>query len=142
MHLSEIRAYLPISEAIATAGQPTTEQLRLIQQAGYATVINLALPTSTNALTNEKEQVEQLGMTYVHIPVEWEMPQLSDLEQFFEAVTAHKKAPVFIHCAANMRVSAFMYLYHRLQCQMPHEKAVIYLNQIWSPNPIWQAFID
>ncbi|HIK18180.1 MAG TPA: protein tyrosine phosphatase family protein [Leptolyngbyaceae cyanobacterium M33_DOE_097] len=142
MQLSEINAYLPISEAIATAGQPTTEQLPLIQQAGFATVINLALTTSTDAIPDEKERVEQLGMTYIHIPVEWEAPQVSDLEQFFEAVTASKTAPVFIHCAANMRVSAFMYLYHRLRCQMPHEEAVVYLNQIWSPNSTWQAFID
>jgi protein tyrosine phosphatase (PTP) superfamily phosphohydrolase (DUF442 family) len=127
---------------LATAGQPTVEQFSEIKAAGFETVINLALVTSTNALPNERTIANDLGMEYYHIPVEWERPKLENLTDFFEIVERCRGQSIFVHCAANMRVSAFIYLYHRLQRQMSHAEAIHYLHQIWSPNEIWQAFID
>ena len=104
-------------------------------------MVNLALPTSTNALPDEKQVVENLGMQYVHIPVVWENPTLEDLEQFFSVMKANADQKIFVHCAANMRVSAFMYLYRRIHDRMSDEEAKKYLSQIWQPNEIWQKFI-
>ena len=67
--IAAIPNFLQLSETVATAGQPTEAQITAIQAAGYRVVINLALPTSTNALPNEQALVEALGMTYIHIPV-------------------------------------------------------------------------
>lgn len=156
MPLTDIYNFLPISalgdsstaiapgsfHQLATAGQPTLEQFAEIKAAGFETVINLALTTSTKALPNEKAIVEGLGMSYHHIPVEWEAPQLSDLTDFFATMQRCTEQSVFVHCAANMRVSAFIYLYHRLRCQMSHADAIHDLNQIWQPNETWQALID
>jgi hypothetical protein len=50
--------------------------------------------------------------------------------------------PVFVHCAANMRVSAFMYLYRRIHEPMNEEQAKRDLYQIWIPNETWQNFIQ
>jgi hypothetical protein len=44
--LSEIDKFHPLGDKLATAGQPTEAQLRQIREAGFDTVINLALPTS------------------------------------------------------------------------------------------------
>jgi protein tyrosine phosphatase (PTP) superfamily phosphohydrolase (DUF442 family) len=79
--IAEIYNFLQISDGIATSGQPTAEQFASIKQAGYELVINLALPTSSNALPNEKEIVESQGMQYVHIPVIWENPTLEDVNK-------------------------------------------------------------
>ncbi|MGN5484577.1 hypothetical protein ACLJB4_09830, partial [Campylobacter coli] len=49
---------------------------------------------------------------------------------------------VFVHCAANMRVSAFMYLYRRLYKGISNEEAKKELHQIWIPNELWQNFIQ
>lgn len=67
--LTEICNFLQLSNSIATAGQPTIEQFAAIKQAGYSVVINLALPTSTNAIPNEQQIVESQGMEYMAIPV-------------------------------------------------------------------------
>lgn len=139
--MEDIYNYLKISDSIATSGQPTKEQLPAIKDSGYQTVVNLALPTSTNALPDEKQVVENLGMQYVHIPVVWENPTLEDLEQFFSVMKANADQKIFVHCAANMRVSAFMYLYRRIHDRMSDEEAKKYLSQIWQPNEIWQKFI-
>jgi protein tyrosine phosphatase (PTP) superfamily phosphohydrolase (DUF442 family) len=50
--------------------------------------------------------------------------------------------PVFVHCAANMRVSAFMYLYRLIYEGMSDEQAKSDLQKIWTPNDTWQAFIQ
>lgn len=139
--MKDIYNYLKISD-IATSGQPTKEQFSAIKDSGYQIVVNLALPTSTNALPDEKQVVEDLGMQYVHIPVVWENPKIEDVEQFFSVMTANADKPLFVHCAANMRVSAFMYLYRRLHEGMSDEDAKKDLYQIWVPNEVWQKFIE
>lgn len=140
--LTAIPNFLPISDAIATAGQPTAEQFSSIKAAGYQVVVNLALPSSPNALAQEQAIVEAQGMDYAHIPVLWDAPQREDFERFCAVMEANADKAVFVHCAANMRVSAFMYLYRRLRQGVDAETTAQSLQQIWQPNAVWQAFID
>jgi protein tyrosine phosphatase (PTP) superfamily phosphohydrolase (DUF442 family) len=140
--LQRIQQFLPISENLATAGQPTIAQFADIQAAGYQLVVNLAMPDSTDAIADEAAIVEGLGMIYLSIPVLWDNPAQEDLEQLSDALDANKSTKIFLHCAKNMRVSAMLYLYHRLRCQMSHFEAKVYLDRVWVPNPTWQTFID
>jgi protein tyrosine phosphatase (PTP) superfamily phosphohydrolase (DUF442 family) len=140
--LEQIRSFLAISENLGTAGQPTIAQFEAIAAVGYDTIINLALTTSTNAIENEAEIVTNLGMEYVHIPVQWENPDLADLQYFFEVMAAHSDEKVFVHCALNMRVSAFTYLYRILRQGIDPQVAQQDLAKIWTPIPVWQDFID
>ena len=109
--LEDILNYLPLTPLLATAGQPTETQVQAVQQAGYEVVINLATPTSTNALPDEAGLVAALGMTYVPIPVLWDKPTLDDLQAFFGTLDTYAGRKVFVHCVLNWRVSTFMYLY-------------------------------
>lgn len=139
--IKHIYNYLKLSDSVATAGQPTEAQLSLIKASGYQVVVNLALPESPKALPHEQAIVESLGMQYIHIPVVWENPTLEDVDRFFSVMEAIANQPVFVHCAANMRVSAFMYLYRRLHEGISDEQAKIDLHRIWTPNDTWQKFI-
>ena len=140
--LHKIRNYLRISGTLATAGQPAPEQLAAIRNAGYQVVINLAMPTSAGALPNEAQLVAALGMDYVHIPVAWESPTAADLEHFFAAMASYQGRQVFVHCAMNMRVSAFVLLYRVIRQGVPLETAREALSRIWEPDSTWQRFID
>src|SRR5687768_1338106 len=113
--LEKIYNYHRFSEKLATSGQPREEQFDLIKQSGFEVIINLALPTSTNALPDEAAIVQRCGLKYIHIPVLWEKPTRHDLLQFFQVMEENSDKPVFVHCAMNMRVSAFMYLYRILK---------------------------
>jgi protein tyrosine phosphatase (PTP) superfamily phosphohydrolase (DUF442 family) len=140
--IETIYNFLQLSSSIATSGQPTTEQFSYIRQAGYQVVINLALPESVNALPNERSIVAAQSMDYVHIPVLWEQPTMNDIDRFFAVMQANVNKSVFVHCAANKRVSAFMYLYRTIQQQVDEAIALRDLHKIWIPNDIWQAFIQ
>ncbi|NUN67305.1 phosphatase (plasmid) [Pseudanabaena biceps] len=141
-HLSEILNFLQISEKLATAGQPTIRQFRAIADADYETVINLALPTSDGAIANEAQLVQALGMEYIAIPVNWESPTMTDLDKFLQAMEQRQQQKIFVHCAKNMRVSAFVYLYRRLHLNCDPVQAIADLYKIWQPNETWQKFID
>lgn len=138
--LDTIYNYLRISERIGTSGQPTEEHFPAIRDAGFEVVINL-LPATRESLPNEREIVIGLGLRYVNIPVVWTEPTLDDLDHFFEAMDAHADRKVFVHCAANMRASAFMYLYRTVQEKTAPEVAAQDMQKIWNPNPIWEAFL-
>src|SRR5213592_3399564 len=113
--MSEIYSFRALGERIGTAGQPTQEQFRMVREAGFEAVINLALPTSDNALANEGSVVTGLGMSYVHIPVDFKAPASRDFRAFCRVMEAFDERPVFVHCAANKRVSAFVFLYRVLR---------------------------
>lgn len=140
--IENIFNYLPMDEKIATGGQPTEKQLAAIEDEGYQVVINLALDTSENALPNEKAVVESLGMQYIHIPIDFNNPTQEDFALFSQAMQTHREKKIFIHCAANLRVSAFIYLYRTLYQNIGEAEAKKDLNKLWQPNPTWQNLID
>jgi protein tyrosine phosphatase (PTP) superfamily phosphohydrolase (DUF442 family) len=111
--LSTIYNLVHVAEGLETAGQPTTAQLAAIKDAGYEVIINLATGTTPRDLPNEAAVVATLGIEYIHIPVVWEHPTEADLRRFFAAMDATQDKKRFVHCIANMRVSAFvmMWLY-------------------------------
>ncbi|MEA5505248.1 protein tyrosine phosphatase family protein [Halotia wernerae UHCC 0503] len=141
-HLEDIDSFLQISDEIATSGQPTAAQFLVIKQSGYRLIVNLALPTSNNALLDEKQIVESQGMEYVHIPVLWENPTIENVTEFFSIMEVNADKKVFVHCAANKRVSAFIYLYRRLFTDINEQEAKQDLYKIWVPNEIWNKFIQ
>lgn len=140
--LQQIEAFLPISFTLATSGQPTSEEFAAIASAGYNLVINLATPTSSNWNPDENILVESLGMEYIGIPIDWEYPTLGDFEDFADRLDENSERKVWVHCAKNMRVSAMIYLYHRIRKNYIEEVARRYLEQIWQPNEIWQNFME
>ena len=139
--IEDIYNFLKLSDSIATAGQPTAEQFSAIGESGYQVVVNLALTKSLNALPDEQAIIEAQGMEYVHIPVIWENPTIEDIKRFFSVMETNVDKNVFVHCAANMRVSAFMYLYRLIHEHISDEDAKKDLQQIWVPNENWQKFI-
>jgi protein tyrosine phosphatase (PTP) superfamily phosphohydrolase (DUF442 family) len=140
--LSEIYGFYAIGEQLGTAGQPTEDQFRTVRQAGFEAVINLALPTSDNALAHEGSIVTGLGMAYVHIPVDFKAPTSEDFRTFCGVMAAFDGRRVFVHCAANMRVSAFVFLYRVLHQQVTVEEAEGDLGAIWQPDEVWSRFIQ
>ena len=140
-NLEGIYNYRKLSERIATSGQPTEAELSTIAHAGYRLVVNLGLHEADYALTDERQAVTSRGLEYVHIPVQWEQPTRGDLERFCCVIDAHRDVKVWVHCAANMRVSVFMALYRVNRLGWHLEEALQDVHALWTPNSVWQAFI-
>jgi protein tyrosine phosphatase (PTP) superfamily phosphohydrolase (DUF442 family) len=103
-----IRNLCRLDDRVPTGGQPTEEQLAALAASGVRAVINLALPTSAYALPDERGEVTELGMGYIAIPVVFEAPTAADFARFCAEMKARHGQRLFIHCALNCRVSAFV----------------------------------
>ena len=138
----EIYNYREAAPDLATSGQPHESQLAAIAEAGYDVVINLALHDDPRySLKDEASSVQKLGLEYIHVPVAFGDPTESDLGKFFDAMDRQKHHRVWVHCAANMRVTAFLGLYRRLREGWPEEPAFALLREIWQPDDVWSEFI-
>lgn len=139
--LDDIYNYVPIAPTVATSGQPTEKQFTLIRDAGFTTVVNLAPHNAENALKDEGAVLADLGLRYVHLPVDFKNPTDADFEQFAASLQAARGEKVWVHCAANMRVSAFVYRY---RCAVMGEDPALAtgdLEKIWRPSGVWKDFI-
>jgi protein tyrosine phosphatase (PTP) superfamily phosphohydrolase (DUF442 family) len=118
-------------------------QLQAIAAAGFQTVINLGLHDDRRyALPDESGTVQSLGMAYVHIPVQFAAPTPTDLQRFFAAMDAHQGKKVWVHCAANFRVTAFLGLYRTLRQGWDTTSAFALMNDVWKPDEVWSRFIS
>jgi len=140
--LETIRGYLRLGEELGTSGMPEPEHFAAMRAAGFEAVINLALPTSDHAMPNEGELVSAQGMTYVHIPVRFDAPQPEDFDRFSRVMEVFDGRRVFVHCAANMRVSAFVFLHRLHGGDVSREEAERDLRKIWEPDAVWEEFVN
>ncbi|MEO8005579.1 MAG: protein tyrosine phosphatase family protein [Betaproteobacteria bacterium] len=140
--LTSIHNYRSVDDSLSTSGQPTVEQLKAVAEAGFSTVINLALHDDPRySLPDEPGTIRGLGMAYVHIPVQFAAPTEADLLAFFKAMDAHGDQKIWVHCAANVRVSAFLGLYRVIKLGWENERAFELMNGVWQANDVWSRFI-
>ena len=141
--LDQIYHYEPVTDLIGSSGQPTIEQFQFIADAGYKTVINLALATSDNAIATEGTIVSDLNMVYTHIPVDFENPTMGDLTSFCGVMQNVEADKVWVHCVVNARVSAFLYLYLRYVNHLPEAQCRTALLDRWEPqmDEVWKEFL-
>jgi protein tyrosine phosphatase (PTP) superfamily phosphohydrolase (DUF442 family) len=144
--LETARNYQRVSDRLASAGQIAYEQIPLLRDEGYDVVVNLA---TADARTNAEEgfRVTETGLTYVQIPVVWTEPTLDDVEMFFGVMKANEGRNVFVHCVANFRASAFVYLYRTMIEGVPEEEARATMLEVWDPidgdqYPQWTALLE
>jgi uncharacterized protein (TIGR01244 family) len=140
--LSSVYNYRAVDDTLSTSGQPTEAQLQSIAAAGYTTVINLALHDDPRySLPDEAATLKALGVSYEHIPVAFAAPSESNLQAFFHAMNAHTGEKVWVHCAANMRVSVFLGLYRVIEQGDDEDTAFMLMHDLWKPDKVWWSFI-
>ena len=148
MSINQIFNAIQIDDQILTAGQPSEDQLRALSTEGYKLIINLATIDPRYSLDDEEKACENLGMTYVHNPVEWTAPTVDDYRAFKDAMNKTTQQKTLIQCAANYRVTAFYSVYAKQTLGWTDEQAKALWAQIWESTPdwkmddIWREFIE
>ena len=131
-----------VDDRLACSGQPTEAQLKDIADEGYRVIINLALTGTKYSLPDEAKSVNDLGLIYYHIPVQFDNPQLSELEEFLDLMQQHANEKVLVHCAANYRASCFTGLYLLATRRLTQEEMTDFIESTWQPDAVWQLFVD
>jgi uncharacterized protein (TIGR01244 family) len=139
---TQIDHWLRIDSRLTTSGQPSESELAQIAALGVRHVINLGLSSHEKALPNEAETVGALGMSYLHIPIDFQHPTEADYQAFAAALAKTGEAPTHVHCISNYRVSALLYRYRRDVLGVDEPMARADMTRIWTPNAVWAALID
>src|SRR5262245_10980710 len=124
MPLEDIKNFIEVSDRLGTAGQPTEAPPRGVAEAGFEEGVNLCL-------ADEADSVASLGLTYRHIPVDFNAPRLDDLRRFVDVMDASTGKKVFVHCAANYRVSSFVALYGESRLGWSPEQGDAHMRRVW-----------
>jgi protein tyrosine phosphatase (PTP) superfamily phosphohydrolase (DUF442 family) len=136
--ISNFREYSP---TFSSSGQPTAKQLETVKESDFERIIYLAYTNQPTSLENEDFLVKELGMEYVHIPVEFGAPTLSDFYTFAAVMQQQVEKKTLLHCQVNFRASAFSLLYRVIYQDVAIEDAKEDMNSVWAPNEVWRDFI-
>lgn len=136
-----IFAWLAVDDRLTTSGQPSEAQLRALEASGVTHVVNLGMHDHPKALPDEAASVARLGMTYIHIPVDFAAPRAEDLAEFAAVMDELSDCRVHVHCIANLRVSAFLYRYRVDRLGWTQAQARDEMERIWRPGDVWAAFV-
>ena len=74
--------------------------------------------------------------------MKFDNPTDSDFQEFSNALQQRDNEKVWVHCAANARVSAFMYRYRGSVLGEPDELIRGDLDVIWEPFGVWKKFVS
>ena len=118
-----IRAFLQVTPEFCTGGQPRVEHYAMLKSKGVKTVLNLRQPTEHRA-DEEKQLVEELGMKYVNIPVNYQTPTPESVDEFLKITDDKASRPMFVHCTAAIRAGAYWAIRRVLRDGMTWEAAL------------------
>lgn len=107
---------------VMTSGQPTGEQLQLLAEEGYHTIIDLRQAQEPHGF-DEPTAAKDNGMAYVNVPVTPATLDQATIDHFLAAMRGATK-PVIVHCSTANRVGALFYAWLTLERKEPAEKAL------------------
>ncbi|MFK8052549.1 MAG: protein tyrosine phosphatase family protein [Woeseiaceae bacterium] len=137
----EIVNYREYSPLFASAGQPTKDQFAGLKERGFDRVVYVAYSDHDNFIPNADRLAKQLGLQYIHIPVEWDAPTRADYDLIAAALQQGDSNKTLLHCQLNYRASAFAMLYRVLVLEVPLSEAKADMNAVWQPNRTWTNFL-
>ncbi len=136
--LQTIRAFEQVNGRLASSGFVLDDQFRFIRDAGFSHVISL-LPGDQS---HEDSIVRSLGMSFTNIGVDWGRPTMKNLADYLDDMERHRDEKVYLHCEANMRASAFLFLYRVIRQGTDRMEAGKAMFAIWYPVNQWHRFIE
>ena len=137
----EVINYVAYDDTLASGGALTADALKRLHEDGLERVIFLAYSDQERSLANADRVVDALGMDYVHIPVKWDAPDVGHFALFAGVMQAAPEKKTLVHCQANFRASAFSMLYRVIYERVPLVEAKADMNDVWTPDETWTAFI-
>ena len=139
--LAEIVNYRQYSPFFASSGQPAREQFESLKAAGFDRIVYIAFSHNGRAISDEDKLVKELGMGYLHIPVDFDNPQIDEFETFATYLLGAPDKKTLLHCQVNYRATAFSFLYRVIYDGVAVAEAKADMNTVWQPDAVWRDFI-
>jgi uncharacterized protein (TIGR01244 family) len=119
--------FAKVGDDLFISGQPTEAGLRELQKRGVTTVVNLRTPPELARIGfDEPALIQQLGMTYVYLPVRGDTiyPYSPATVKAFANAMAQAKGKVLLHCTVAWRASNLWAAYLIAERGLPVDAAL------------------
>ena len=106
--------FAKLETTVACGGATTPEAVPELKKMGFASIINLRLPSEAGAnVEGEAAAAKTAGINFYNIPFSGQAPDPKVADRFLDTITAPGNEPAYIHCAAGNRAGA-MWMIKRL----------------------------
>ena len=130
--LPDLANFAKVSEALYRGAQPGPEGFAELKRLGVRTVVNLRDHHS------DRDDIQGLGLRYVHIPCETSDPDLANVVTFLKVATDPANQPVFVHCMHGSDRTGMMVASYRMVVEgWPRDKALAEL-PAFGFHPMWR----
>ena len=131
--------------ALTTSGAVSEDMLAQAYASNYGAVISLLPQDHPKRLTQASAILASQSVEYWQAPVDWLAPTQANIDQFAWALDRllAQRLKVHVHCALNMRVSAFCAVYLFERGLMSHDQAQALICEVWG-EPLelaWQRLL-
>jgi len=137
MNKISVENYFSYNNSLASGGQPTQEQLKVLKENGFEAIVNLSPTSARNALVDEAKVTESLQMNYVHFPVDCTNLQDFHYLTFKGIMNGLNGKKTFVHCGMNIKSSNLIHLYLVLEKGMNKTESEKILQSIQTPENKW-----
>src|SRR5881227_181324 len=95
-----VQNFAKLETTVACGGATTPEAVPELKKMGFASIINLRLPSEPGAnVEGEAAAAKTAGINFYNIPFSGQAPDPKVADEFLATVTAAKNEPAYIHCA-------------------------------------------
>jgi uncharacterized protein (TIGR01244 family) len=130
-----------IGKVVACAGATAPAALAEVKKLGYASVINLRVPTEPGAeIDASAAAAKAAGLTFIHLPFNAASPDPMLVDKFIAAVTDPRNQPAFIHCASANRAAALWMVKRMVVDKWDAERAGAEATALGMTSPALKAF--
>jgi protein tyrosine phosphatase (PTP) superfamily phosphohydrolase (DUF442 family) len=127
---------------LVTSGQPDAAALKGLKAAGFDAVIYLVPPTAPDAVEGEAKIVASQGLIFVNVPMNFSAPAQADFAVVTSVLKALAGRKVLVHCQVNLRASSMVFLHRAITLREDPRAAFADVARVWSPDPVWKAYIE
>ena len=136
-----INNFSQVETTVACAGATTPAAVAGIKKMGFASIINLRLPTEPGAeIEAEAAAAEAAGIKFVHIPMSSSAPDTAVADRFLKTISEPATEPAFIHCASGNRASAMWMIKRVLIDKWDVARASEEAAQLGLTSPVLKTF--
>jgi uncharacterized protein (TIGR01244 family) len=119
-----IRNFARVETTVACAGAVATEAVPAIKKMGFASIINLRVPTEQGAdIDAQSAAAKAAGINYYNIPFSNASMDPAAVDRFLQVMNQPGSQPAFIHCASGNRAAAMWLVMRVLVDKWDLEKA-------------------
>jgi len=128
------------NSTLASGGQPCSEQIQAIKNAGYERIVNLSPASTPNYLATETELAEKMEMSYVHFPVDCSNLQDHHYSLFKNIMADSQSVKTFVHCGGNIKSSNLIHMFQVLEQKRDEKESLGELLEIQQPEEKWFSY--